>query len=35
MSNNSYFGGIGAGLKNRDIGMKSTMKEYLTPKSKE
>ena len=33
MSNNSYFGGIAAGLKTLAIGMKTTMKEYFTPKS--
>ena len=35
MSNNSYFGGIAAGLKTLAIGMKTTMKEYFTPKSTE
>lgn len=35
MSNNSYFGGIAAGLKTLATGMKVTMKEYFTPKSTE
>ena len=35
MSNNSYFGGIAAGLKTLAIGLKTTMKEYFTPKSTE
>ena len=35
MSNNSYFGGIASGLKTLAIGMKTTMKEYFTPKSTE
>ena len=35
MSNNSYFGGIAAGLKTLAIGMKTTWKEYFTPKSTE
>ena len=35
MSNNSYFGGIAAGLKTLAIGMKTSMKEFFTPKSTE
>ena len=35
MSNKSYFGGIADGLKTLATGMKSTWKEYFTPKSTE
>lgn len=35
MSNQSYFGGITAGLKTLATGLKVTLKEYLTPKSTE
>ena len=35
MSNQSYFGGITAGLKTLATGLKVTLKEYFTPKSTE
>lgn len=35
MSNNSYFKGISSGVKTLAIGLKTTMKEYFTPKSTE
>ena len=35
MSNNSYFKGIADGVKTLAIGMKTTVKEYFTPKSTE
>ena len=35
MSNNSYFKGIAEGVKTLAVGMKTTMKEYFTPKSTE
>ena len=35
MSNNSYFKGIADGVKTLATGMKTTMKEYFTPKSTE
>ena len=35
MENQSYFGGIVAGMKTLAIGMKVTLKEYFTPKSTE
>ena len=34
-NNQSYFGGIVAGMKTLAIGMKVTLKEYFTPKSTE
>jgi NADH-quinone oxidoreductase subunit I len=34
-NNNSYFGGIKDGLKTLAVGLKTTMKEYFTPKSTE
>lgn len=35
MSNQSYFGGIADGLKTLGIGLKTTLREYFTPKSTE
>lgn len=35
MDNHSYFGGIGNAIKTLLIGMKTTMREYFTPKSTE
>ena len=32
---NSYFGEIGAAIKTLATGMKTTLKEYFTPKSTE
>jgi NADH-quinone oxidoreductase subunit I len=34
-NNNSYFGGIADALKTLTTGLKTTMKEYFTPKSTE
>ena len=35
MENKSYFGGIADGMKTLIVGMKTTLKEYFTPKSTE
>lgn len=35
MENKSYFGGIRDGVKTLAVGMKTTLKEYFTPKSTE
>jgi len=35
MENKSYFGGIADGMKTLAVGLKTTLKEYFTPKSTE
>ena len=35
MDNHSYFGGIGNAIKTLLLGMKTTIREYFTPKSTE